>query len=134
MEREGNNIDDDFEDLSQIPPSDVNGPSVQQASPYFSGGSGGAGKRRTSGYKRKRGGGKASGEKKLTKRGQWLGKRSTNGQAKGKAPSSAARTPASGSRPSYGGAAGYRAGAPSTSGGAGMGLLAPPRPRAVKRD
>lgn len=137
------NIDDDFQDLSQIPPSDVTGPPVQQ-SPYFNAGrrSGGGG----GGYKRKRGGGgRSGGEKKLTKKGKWLGKKTSGDK---KVPFSAHRSSSAGSsfggttsqRPSATGA-GYRA-APSSSrsggggGGSGgaMGLLAPPRPKTVKKE
>jgi len=126
--------------LSQIQPSDITGPPVVQ-SPYFGG-------RKSGGTKRKRGGGekKQAGEKKLTKRGKWLGKKSTKESSSKKVPFSASRTSTGSSF--NGSPAGYRANpGPSTSrvgqggggrvgqgGGGAMGLLAPPRPRSVKRE
>lgn len=129
-------IDDNYENLSQIQPSDITGPPVVQ-SPYFGTG------RKSGGTKRKRAGGErkqAGGEKKLTKRGKWLGKKSTKESGSKKVPFSANRNSASAGSSFSGTPSGYRANpAPSTSraghgGGGAMGLLAPPRPRSVKRE
>lgn len=127
-ERQCDNIDDDFEDLSQIQPSNITGPPVQHASPYF--GAGG-GRKSSGGYKRKRGGFKAGGDKKLTKKGKWLGKKTSSQASKGKVPFSANRSSGAGS--SYAGTSSGH-GVASSSNRGGMGLLAPPRPRTVKRE
>ena len=111
--------DDIFTDISQMPAQDENCPEEDEVhqgrSPYFS-----SGGRKSTGYKRKR-----TGDRKLVKKGKWLGKKTT----KDKRSSSSSSTPArktSAASTSRSSSAGTSAG-PS----GGLNLLAPPRPRTV---
>lgn len=114
QDQEKNDI---FTDLSQVLPSDETGPEYSnQKSPYFSGG------RKSGAFKRKRGSARSGGgEKKLTKNGKWLKKGASSGN---KSSGTAYKKSSSG-----------RAGTSSSrTSSAGLNLLAPPRARAVKKE
>lgn len=100
-----------FEDISQIQPSDQDGPASTSA--YFANNNS-----RSSGYKRKRGGAKGGG-KKLSKNGQWFTKRNSTGA---KASTSSRRKTASPRKTASSGGASKTAG----------GMLPPPRFQSVK--
>lgn len=120
MQQQDRENPDIFTDLTQVMPSDEIGPDCSpsaQKSPYFAG-------RKSGAYKRKRTAGtKTGGERKLTKKGKWFGKsdgRKTS-YSSNKASGTASRKSSTPHKPAQ-------------SSNKGLSLLAPPRPRTVKKE
>ena len=120
FDRQDQEKEEIFTDLSQALPSDETGPeSSSQKSPYFAGG------RKSGAFKRKRPSGKTGGERKLTKKGKWFGKNDNKRSSYSTSKSTGAASKKS-STP-------YK-GAQASSSRGGLNLLAPPRPRTVKKE